>query len=131
MHQKYYIRRSKPGKGLGLFARSGMEAGEFVIEYTGKKIPTTVADTLTTKYLFEIDEHWTIDGSDRTNIARYVNHSCMPNCEADVRDGRIFFHALRDIEAEEELTLDYGEEYFDEFIRPLGCKCDACENVEA
>ena len=115
--------------GLGLYTRTPIEAGEFVIEYTGAKIPTKVADGMPTKYLFEIDEEWTIDGSSRDNIARYVNHSCAPNCEADVRDGRIFFEAVRDIEAGEELSIDYGEEYFDEFIKPFGCKCEGCSSV--
>ena len=115
--------------GLGLYSRMSIEAGEFVIEYTGTKIPTKIADELPTKYLFEIDDEWTIDGSSRTNIARYVNHSCAPNCEADVRDGRIYFEAVRDIEAGEELSIDYGEEYFDEFIKPFGCKCEGCSSV--
>ena len=127
---RFRLGRSKPGMGLGLFTREAIEAGEFVIEYSGKRIPTILADRLTTKYLFEIDETWTIDGSDRSNLARYVNHSCMPNCEAEItEDDRIIFSAIRDIEIGEELTLDYGEEYFDEFIRPVGCRCDSCESL--
>ena len=125
-HSPYAIRKSRPGCGLGLFATDGFKTGEFVIEYTGKKIPTKEADDLNTRYLFEVDKHWTIDGSVRSNIARYINHSCFPNCESDVEEGRIIIRALRDIEAGEELSFDYGEEYFDEFIKPQGCKCDAC-----
>ena len=112
--------------GHGLFATESIKLGEFVIEYTGRKITAEFADKLQTRYLFEINKYWTIDGSVRTNIARYVNHCCDPNCEADIKKGRILFTAIRDIEKGEEFTIDYGEEYFDEFIKPYGCKCPSC-----
>ena len=124
--QRFRIARSGPGKGLGLFARAAIPAGSFVAEYTGRRISTKEADALPTRYLFEIDAKWTIDGSPRSNIARYMNHACEPNCEADIQNGRIMLLASRDIKAEEELTFDYGEEYFDEFIKPMGCKCSKC-----
>ena len=124
--KRFRIARSGPGKGLGLFTRAAIPARSFVAEYTGKRISTKEADTLPTRYLFEIDSKWTIDGSPRSNIARYINHSCAPNCEADIKGGRIMILAVRDIEAGEELTFDYGEEYFDEFIKPVGCKCKRC-----
>jgi uncharacterized protein len=116
---------SMRGLGKGLFADRAFCAGELVAEYSGRRIPTAYADTLKTRYLFEIDEQWTIDGSPESNIARYINHACSPNCEAGLRDGRIFIRAARRIRKGEELTIDYGEEYFDEFIRPKGCKCAA------
>jgi len=122
----YLIRRSGPGLGHGLFAARGIQRGEFIAEYTGRKIPTKVADTLSTRYLFEIDKEWTIDGSPRTNIARYINHSCDPNCEAEISDGRILIRALRYIQKGEEFSFDYGQEYFEEFIRPKGCRCVKC-----
>ncbi|HET8581059.1 MAG TPA: SET domain-containing protein [Candidatus Paceibacterota bacterium] len=121
------VKRSRPGMGLGLFATDYFKKGEMIIEYTGKIIPTRKADTLGTKYLFEIDEDWTIDGSPKSNIARYVNHGCNPatNVEAEVDGRHIFYYAARAIEPGEELLVDYGEEYFDEFIKPHGCKCPA------
>lgn len=122
------VGRGRPGTGLGLFATDYFKKGEMVIEYTGKKISTKKADTLGTKYLFEIDDKWTIDGSPRTNLARYVNHACEPNTEAEIDGNRIFYYAMRNIDAGEELTIDYGEEYFDEFIRPHGCRCPAKEH---
>ncbi len=124
--KKFRIGRSGPGRGFGLFSRVSYKKGEFVVEYTGTKISSKIADDLTTRYLFEIDEQWTIDGSPRTNIARYINHSCEPNCEVEIEDGRIMLYAVRAISAGEELTFDYGEEYFDEFIKPIGCKCSKC-----
>ena len=126
LHARFAIRKSRPGLGHGLFATAPLKSGDFVLEYTGRKIPTPRADTLPTRYLFEIDRRWTIDGSSRSNIARYINHSCSPNCEGDIRGGRILIYAARDIKKGEEFTIDYGEEYFDEFIKPVGCKCNKC-----
>lgn len=126
---KYAIRKSAAGKGQGLFATAPFKKGEFVIEYTGKKIPTKEADELTTRYLFEIDKDWTIDGSPRSNIARYINHSCDPNCESDTVEGKIIITAIRDIQPGEELSFDYGEEYYNEFIKPKGCRCGAAKHM--
>ena len=129
LQSRFAVCKSRPGTGQGLFATALIKKGDFVFEYTGKKIPTVYADTLPTRYLFEIDREWTIDGSSRANIARYVNHSCEPNCEADWRDGHILIFATRTIKSGEELTIDYGDEYFDEFIRPIGCKCAKCVRI--
>ena len=126
MDTRFEIRRSKPGMGQGLFAVVPIRKGDFILEYTGKKIPTAFADTMTSRYLFEIDEDWTIDGSSRSNTTRYINHSCEPNTEAEIENGRILIHAVRHIKKGEELTIDYDSEYFDEFIRPVGCKCVKC-----
>jgi uncharacterized protein len=123
---RFEVREARPGTGLGLFAFADMRKGDFILEYTGKKIPTKVADEMDeARYLFEVDEEWTIDGEDESNTARYINHSCEPNVEAEVHDSHILISATRDIKAGEELGIDYGEEYYDEFIRPKGCKCPA------
>lgn len=127
----FRIKRAGPKLGFGLYARRSFKKGEFVAEYTGRRITTKEADELTTRYLFEIDDDWTIDGSPRSNIARYMNHSCDPNCETDIVDGKILIHAIRDIEIGDELTFDYGEEYFDEFIKPYGCRCAKCRAESA
>lgn len=122
--KKTQIKRSKAG--LGLYALEPIKKGAFIVEYTGKKIPTKVADELTTKYLFEINRTWTIDGSPRSNRARYINHSCAPNAESDVIKGQVLIFAIKNIAIGEEITFDYGEEYFDEFIKPMGCRCAKC-----
>lgn len=123
--KRFVVRRST-GRGLGLYTTVPFKKGDFVIEYTGEKIPTPLADTLTTRYLFEIDEKWTIDGSARGNIARYINHSCDANCETEIsEDDKILITAVKKIFPGDELTYDYGDEYFDEFIRPDGCRCGA------
>ena len=117
------VKESKPGVGKGLFSLEPLTRGMFVAEYTGVKIPTEEANRLSSRYLFEVDSEWSIDGSPESNVARYINHSCDPNTEAEIIDGRIVIYASRDISKGSELTLDYGQEYFDEFIRPAGCKC--------
>lgn len=96
------------------------------MEYTGEKIPTKDADKSGSRYLFEINKKWTIDGPVPLNTAGYINHACDPNTEAEIEDGRIMIYATRDIASGEELTIDYGEEYFNEFIEPAGCKCRSC-----
>ena len=70
--------------GDGLFATVPIKKGEFIMEYTGERLPTAIADERESRYLFEIDEDWTIDGSDKSNTARYINHSCDPNAEAEI-----------------------------------------------
>jgi SET domain-containing protein len=128
MDPRFEIRES-PGAGWGLFARQDIKEGDFILEYTGTKVSTKIADASESKYLFEIDDDWTIDGVGQDNHARWINHACFPNVEADVLDGKILIHALRDIFAGEELTIDYGDEYFDEFIKPHGCMCGAAKHL--
>lgn len=125
---RFVIREARPGTGFGLFALQPIHKGDFVLEYIGEHVPTRIADESESKYLFEINETWTIDGATEMNTARYINHDCRPNTEAEINDDdKIIITAARDIAAGEELTIDYGDEYFDEFIRPTGCKCASCE----
>lgn len=128
LQARFAVRKVNPDVGQGLFATDWIKKGDFILEYAGKKIPTKRADAMKSRYLFEIDRKWTIDGTTRANLARYINHSCAPNCEAEIKKGKILVYAVRDIAKGEELTIDYGEEYFDEFIRPVGCKCARCRS---
>lgn len=121
---RYRIGKSRTGRGL--FARTPFVRGERVVEYSGVRMPTTQADDLTTRYLFDLEDGTTIDGSARTNIARWINHSCVPNCESRIENGRVFIYTVRAVKPDEEFTMDYGDEYFDMFIRPVGCKCERC-----
>lgn len=123
---RFEVRDGRPGTGLGLYARVPFKTDDFVLEYVGTKIPTAEADESDSAYLFELDADWTIDGPVPANLAGYINHDCHPNTETDVIDGKIIFEAIKDIAPGDELTVDYGEEYFDEFIRPNGCRCASC-----
>jgi uncharacterized protein len=129
------IRVGRAATGLGLFAVKPFAVKAYIVTYRGKRIPTAEAQRrereTSAKYMFEIDRRWTIDGSSRRNLARYINHACRPNCEAVLRKGQMMFVALRDIAADDEITLDYGKDYFDLFIAPLGCRCAACANKAA
>jgi uncharacterized protein len=125
---RYRIGRSVTG--LGLFATAPIERGAFIVEYSGPRIPTREAHarekTARARYMFEINNRWTVDGSVRSNIGRYANHSCRPNAESALKRGKVILRALKAIEAGEEITYDYGEEYFELFIRPKGCRCAKC-----
>ena len=118
------VKRSKAG--LGLFANRPFKKGEFVIEYIGEIIDNDEADRRLGKYLFELNKKETLDGSSRKNIARYINHSCRPNCEVDIKKKRVLISARKTIQPGEELHYDYGKEYFEGFIKPFGCVCVKC-----
>lgn len=112
--------------GLGLFAKVPMKKGDCIIEYIGEIITDAEANLRGGRYLFQTSKNRHIDGTGRHNVARYINHSCRPNCEADVIRGRVFISAIKNIAVGEELNYDYGKEYFDEHIKPKGCGCVKC-----
>jgi SET domain-containing protein len=118
------VRRCKTG--LGIFALAPIRRGQFIIEYWGKRIRTADADELNNRYMFEISSRWTIDGADRRNLARYINHACRPNAEARISKGSIRIHAVKNIQPGDEITYHYGRPYFEQFLRQPGCKCRAC-----
>jgi SET domain-containing protein len=119
--QKFKVKKGV--NGLGLFSTSSWKKGDKLIEYVGEIITVEEADRRGGKYLFELDKKYTVDGKSRSNIARYVNHSCVPNAEAEIDGKRIFVYALKKIEPGDEVTYNYGKEYFDEYIKPKGCMC--------
>ena len=123
------VKVAKSKTGLGMFALEEIKKGDFIIEYVGKKMLTKDADEKGGRYLFELNSKWTIDGVDRKNKARYINHSCRPNCEVDIKNGRILIFAIKKILPGEELTYDYGEEYFNDYFKKPGCKCGACDGT--
>ena len=120
------FRLGRTRTGLGLFAAVPFSAGERVIEYTGERITTEEADRRGGRYLFHVDAGRAIDATGRENLARYINHACRPNCEARTVGRRIYIHARRAIDVDEELTYHYGRIYFRAFIEPAGCRCPTC-----
>ncbi len=118
------VRRSRTG--LGLFAHEPIKKGACIIEYTGRALSPKEEYESNSKYLFQVTKKLTIDGAARTNTARYINHACRPNCEIDIYRSRVYVLAKKNIKAGEELNYDYDKEYFDEYIKPKGCKCDTC-----
>lgn len=120
------VKRSSAG--LGLFAGERISKGTQIIEYVGRVISKEEELTSKSKYLFEVSSRKTIDGADRKNTARYINHSCKPNAEPEIKGGRVFIYAKKTILPGEEITYDYGKEYVDEHIKPKGCKCAHCNS---
>jgi uncharacterized protein len=123
--QKLVVKRTVTG--LGLFAEEPIEAGKKIIEYVGPILTNEESNKKGGKYLMRLSSRLVIDGSPRTNTARFINHACKPNAEALISGKRVWIWSKRAIRAGEQITLDYGEEYFDDHIRPKGCKCEHCE----
>ena len=120
----------KSTAGLGLFAQKEFKKGELVIEYTGETVSEAEAQRRGGKYLFELNDNWTIDGKARENIARYINHACKPNCYPELNEDetKVFIYAKRTIAPGEEFTYNYGPYYFSHEIKPHGCRCATCQN---
>jgi len=123
MSQGLIVRRRSKIHGNGVFAITDIPAGTEMIEYRGERMTHEEADemygdTLETghTFLFTLNDEYIIDGNRNGNIARWINHSCDPNCEAvleedpggDRRKDKVFIAAKRDIKLGEELTYDYG-----------------------
>jgi uncharacterized protein len=129
LNKPYRIGRSRTG--LGLFATKPIKKGTRIIRYFGPILDSKKKeeDAIENKYLFELTNRWTIDGSLRENVARYINHACRPNAESDVRPRKrkVFIRAIKNIEPGEEINYDYGTDYFKAYLKPIGCKCDSCE----
>jgi len=110
----YQVRESDI-HGVGVFALRRIRNGTRVVEYTGERISQEVADE---RYnddaaehphvvLFIVDDNTVVDGGQGGNEARFINHSCDPNCEAVVSDGHIYIQAIKTIQPGVELTYDY------------------------
>ena len=122
-----HLRVARSKAGLGLFARVPIRKGQFIVRYSGKKIRTETADELDTRYLFEVNTRWTIDGSNRRNLGRYINHACRPNAETYFVKHVIKIRAIKNIKPGDEITYHYGRNYFEAFIKDKGCACGHCK----
>jgi hypothetical protein len=122
----YPFRVGRSRTGLGIFATAPIKKGKFIVEYVGPLLSNKECETIENKYLFEVNARWTIDGSSRENVARYINHSCRGNADVYINDHRIKIRAIKNIEPGQEITYDYGKDHFNAYIKPHGCKCDKC-----
>ena len=118
------VKAGRSSAGLGLFATKDFKKGERIIEYIGNRVPTG-DDGPVNLYIFNVNKKIDIDGSPRWNTARYANHSCVPNAEAVNENNRIFIEAIKNIKAGEEITYDYGKEYYEDILvkEKGGCLC--------
>ncbi len=118
------VRQSKiHSAGQGVFAVKIIKKGTHILEYTGNKLTRKQSDEADPTYIFELNSRYSIDGK---STARYVNHSCEPNCEAEIIKGRIWIIALRDIHPGEELCYNYGYEYSEAKDYPCACGTPPC-----
>jgi len=120
--------RPSPIHGMGGFAMGDLARGARVVEYTGRKISKAESLRLCEAgnwFIFSLDDVFDLDGNTAGNPARWLNHSCAPNCEAECDGGRIWITARRDIAAGEEITFNYG--YTLDEYREHPCHCGVPE----
>ena len=123
------FRIGRSGTGLGLFATKPIKRADYIATYRGRHLSpeeTARREARGASYLFELNSRWSIDGSPRWNVARYINHSCRPNAKPVGRNGGIVIIALHRIEPGEEITYEYGSDYPEYFIGNGGCRCSSC-----
>lgn len=143
LHQKYFkVKRSKI-QGRGAFAVRKIRKGTRIVEYIGRRIHPDDEATYYNEndmerhhtFLFGIDKKTTIDAGQGGNEARFINHSCAPNCEAAIENKRVFIYATRTIQPGEELTYDYHFEVAETITRklikfyPCHCKAETCRGT--
>ena len=122
--------KGSPIHGLGGFAKTAVSNGTRIVEYRGERI--SKGESLrrceqNNEYIFTLSHEQDLDGNVAWNPARLLNHSCAPNCEAVLEEGRIWIIATRDIRAGEEITFNYGYDLVD--YREYPCRCGAPDCV--
>jgi SET domain-containing protein len=130
---KYFELRDSPIQGKGAFATRKIRKGTRIIEYTGERITHEEADERYDDksmkrhhtFLFTLDDWSVVDAAVGGNEARFINHSCAPNCEAVIEDERIFIEALRTIVPGTELVYDYAYEWERGESKHYPCRCGA------
>ncbi|MYN18274.1 SET domain-containing protein-lysine N-methyltransferase [Rugamonas sp. FT107W] len=135
--QPAYVVKTSPVHGRGVFANRDIAVSECVIEYTGREItwPEALERAAAQDmphnhtFFFSLANGNVVDGGDQGNEARFINHSCEPNCQAIEDEGRIYIYALHDIQCGEELSYSYPLIYEGRHTpaikRAFACRCGA------
>lgn len=123
--------------GSGVYATKVISKNTDIIEYIGEKITKKEgdirsaerikkhlhSDTTGSVYIFELNAKYDIDGSPLYNKARYINHSCEPNCEVNIKNNRIWISSIKKIKKGQELFYDYGYPFDKNDYKDHPCKC--------
>ena len=123
-----FIRKKSGINNWGLFVGQDFKKGDKVIEYKGKKYTHKQVeederfDNSKAIYLFTLNKRTVLDGDTKSNTAKFINHSCDPNCDVDIIKGKIWIIATQDIKKGDELSYDYAFSY-DKDFRQFPCKC--------
>ena len=125
MKRNKNVEIKKSTAGMGLFAIKNIKKDIKMVQYTGEIINEKEADRRGGKYLMDYKDRY-IDGKTYKNLGRWANHSCRPNSEAVEYSNGIFIVSKRKIKEGEEITYNYGKEYFNDHIKPYGCRCSKC-----
>ncbi len=125
--------------GRGVFAIKDIPDQTYIIEYIGEKVSGDESNRRgwaqmdlaketgdAAVYIFTLDDEFDIDGNVQENAARLINHSCDPNCESWIDDGKIWISAIRDIQKGEELFFNYGFDLESYEEHPCRCGSDNC-----
>lgn len=131
---EFFEVRESPIQGLGAFAIRPIPAGTRLIEYAGERLTPEQADARYPDdgerhhtFLFAIDDDIVVDAAVNGNEARFLNHSCDPNCDVIVEDKRLWIETIRDVEPGEELVYDYAfilpERHTPAAKRRYPCRC--------
>ena len=121
--------KGSPIHGTGGFAKAAIRKGTRIVEYRGERI--SKGESLrrceqNNEYIFALNDEQNLDGNVAWNPARFINHSCAPNCEAERESGHIWIVATRDIGAGEEITFNYGYDLEDYKDYPCQCGSPNC-----
>jgi SET domain-containing protein len=136
----YVVKRRSSVHGFGIYARKDIPKGTRIIQYVGERITKKEAERRADEvlfaakadsdcgavYIFVLNKRYDIDGNVSYNTAKYINHSCDPNCETENIRGKIWVIALRDIQKGEELNYNYGYDLDDFKDHPCYCRTKRC-----
>lgn len=126
--------------GTGVYARVDIKKGTHIIEYVGERVTKKESDRRAQKplsnnaendemgavYIFELNKRYDLDGFVDYNTARFINHSCDPNCESEILKGRVWIIAIKDIKKGDEITYNYNYSWEDHEDHPCYCGTKRC-----
>jgi hypothetical protein len=126
---EWLVFKRSPIHGVGGFAKADIGQGTRVIEYLGQRISKRESlqrCEANNEYIFALSQREDLDGNVEWNLARFINHSCSPNCEALLGNEHIWIASLRDIKRGEEITFNYGFDLEDYRDYPCHCGSSSC-----